>query len=54
MSLRANVIRYDYVKDKSRGERRKILMGWSPVMWGAPHLSPQRMGYFVLMPRADR
>jgi hypothetical protein len=51
LKLRANFLRYDHrLTSNSSKPRALIAMNWSPVAWGRPHRSPQRMGFLKLKP----
>ncbi len=53
MMLRANLLRYDWVKTNDpKQPRRLVSMNWSPVLYGNPHTSPRAMGYLKLMPKS--
>lgn len=49
MSLRANLVRYDWEADPGTGKRRLLGMLWSPTAGGCPHISPARMGTLHLV-----
>ncbi|MGI5869525.1 MAG: carbohydrate-binding family 9-like protein [Kiritimatiellia bacterium] len=46
--LRAHFMRYDWIKEEGRDERRLIQQNWSPVPHGNPHNSPGLMGRLLL------
>jgi hypothetical protein len=49
MKLRANFLRYERLPAGDSTKKRKaVFMNWSPVNWGQPHRSPQRMGHVRL------
>ncbi|MFP4029204.1 MAG: carbohydrate-binding family 9-like protein [Candidatus Brocadiia bacterium] len=50
MKLRANFLRYERPPAKDSAKKRKaVFMNWSPISYGQPHRSPQRMGYLILV-----
>lgn len=49
-TLRANFMRYKYLPSPAGAPRRLLAMGWAPVKYGCPHISPKRMGYVELAP----
>ncbi|MEX2387461.1 MAG: carbohydrate-binding family 9-like protein [Phycisphaeraceae bacterium] len=52
MSMRANFIRYER-QPRDDGDATLMCMNWSPVLWGHPHCSPERMGVLRLMGRGE-
>lgn len=46
--IRANFMRYDWVREEGREERRLVQQNWSPVLTGNPHNTPVLMGRLVL------
>jgi hypothetical protein len=48
MEMRVNILRYEYLWDKSHAKREFVPSNWSPVLNGCPHISPQAMGYLSL------
>jgi len=48
MTLRANLLRYDYIKTAGTEKKQLVALNWAPVKYGCPHISPEAMGSIVL------
>jgi hypothetical protein len=51
MTLRANIMRYDWLATADPAKRTLLATNWAPVVWGCPHISPLAMGYLHLIAR---